>query len=255
MPEQIHYELPLNERIRTFLKLEDLFVQMMHYSQFDDEWLNRAEIGCLLDIFSICSRSDLKTEISKEIDRLINQLVVFAQNPNVDRAKLENSIEQLQQLLHVFNTSTGRLDQPLHDVELLKALSKRNSVPGGTCEFDIPAYHFWLNQPIEARRTQINSWYQHLAALHQSIQLLLQFIRSSAQPSLKIAEEGFYQQALDGNLPTQLIRVSFDRQAPYCAEFSGGKHRFTVRFMIPSDNEKPVQVVQDIPFTLSICQL
>ncbi|MEO1962519.1 MAG: cell division protein ZapD, partial [Cycloclasticus sp.] len=141
MPERITYELPLSERIRTFLRLEDLFEQMHHFSQHDGEWQNRAELGCLLDILSISGRTDLRNEITKEIERHTKSLGVFVQNPKVDRDKLEQSIEQLNQLNLKLMSTTGRIDQVIGQVDLLKCLAQRNSIPGGTCDFDLPAYH------------------------------------------------------------------------------------------------------------------
>lgn len=255
MSEQITYELPLSERIRTFLRLEDLFEQMLHFSQHDGEWQNRAELGCLLDIIAISSRTDLRNEITKEIERHTKCLVIFAQNPKVDREKLEQSIEQLNRLNRQLLSSSGRIEQILSRVDLLKCLSQRNSIPGGTCDFDLPAYHFWLNKPLNIRREQIQSWTTHLEPIRQSISLLLQFIRYSANPTQKIAHSGYYQQSLDGNQPVQLLRVSLNRESSFFAEISGGKHRFTVRFMLPLESERPSQTSDDIEFTLNICQL
>ncbi|MEO1897810.1 MAG: cell division protein ZapD [Cycloclasticus sp.] len=255
MPERITYELPLSERIRTFLRLEDLFEQMHHFSQHDGEWQNRAELGCLLDILSISGRTDLRNEITKEIERHTKSLVVFVQNPKVDRDKLEQSIEQLNQLKLKLMSTTGRIDQVIGQVDLLKCLAQRNSIPGGTCDFDLPAYHFWLNKPLAQRREAIHAWTGHLSPIRKAISLLLQFIRFSATPALKTAESGFYQQNLESAQPVQLLRVSLAINSEYFAEISGGKHRFTVRFMQPSEAERPSQTKDNVDFTLSICQL
>lgn len=255
MPEQITYELPLSERIRTFLRLEDLFEQMQHFAQYDGEWQNRAELSCLLDILAISSRMDLRTEITKEIERLTKSLVIFLQNPNVDSHKLKQTIDQLSQLNHTLISSTGRVDQVLSQVDLLKCLAQRNSIPGGSCDFDLPAYHFWLNKPLNERLQYTQSWTANLGPIKQSINLLLQFIRSSASPNARIAKSGFYQQSLDSSQPAQLLRVSLNRDATYFAEISGGKHRFSIRFMQPSDSDRPSQTDSDIPFSLYICQL
>ncbi|MEW5056814.1 MAG: cell division protein ZapD [Cycloclasticus sp.] len=255
MSEQIIYELPLSERIRTFLRLEDLFEQMQHFAQYDGEWQNRAELSCLLDILAISSRMDLRNEITKEIERLTKILVVFLQNPNVDRDKLEQTIEQLNQLNLTLMSSSGRVDQVLGQVDLLKCLAQRNSIPGGSCDFDLPAYHFWLNKPLAERLQYTQSWTADLTPIKQSIRLLLQFIRSSASPNTVIAKSGFYQQSLDSSQPAQLLRVSLERNAAYFAEISGGKHRFSIRFMLPADTERPSQTEQNVHFSLHICQL
>lgn len=254
MTNKIIYELPLNERIRTFLKLEELFEQMLYFSENDDEWHNRAELSCLLNILAIASRADLKTEIAKEIDRHIKSLAIFSKNPNVDRDKLGKTIEQLHRLNTEIISSSGRIDQKLTSVELLKCLSQRNNIPGGSCDFDIPAYHFWLNQPLDIRRKQIQSWTGNLVSLQQAIHLLLKFVRYSASPENITAQSGFYQQNL-ANQNIQLIRVSLEKNSAYFAEISGGKHRFTVRFMQAKETERAAQTNSDIHFTLHLCQI
>jgi len=253
--ELITYELPLSERARTFLRLEDLFFQMQSFAQQDSPYQNRAELSCLLDILSIAGRSDLRNELIKEIERHIKRLIIFTQNPHVDRKKLQESITQLTRLNQKLTAFDGRIDQQVSNIHLLKSLAQRSSIPGGTCDFDLPSYHFWLNQPIETRRQQIYAWSENLQPIKESISLLLQFIRFSSTPITKTATSGFYQQALNSSQAVQLLRVSVASSIFAFAEISGGKHRFSVRFMQPSETERATQVTDNIDFTLHICQL
>ena len=255
MANSITYELPLNERIRTFLRLEGLFKQTDHFAEQDNEWNNRAELNCLLDVFAISSRADLKSEITKEIDRHTKSLAVFSQNPNVDSEKLRTSIEKLNELSMTLLTTAGRIDQRTSQIDLLKCLTQRNSIPGGSCDFDLPGYHFWLNKPLQERREQLQYWSENLVPIKKSINLLLGYIRSSGSPASKIAACGVYQQSLGDHQSVQLIRVTLDKNSPYFSEISGGKHRFTVRFMSLRDTERPAQTSDDVDFSLTICQL
>ena len=255
MQEQITYEFPLSEYVRTFLRLEDLFGQMHHFAQYDSECQAKAELSCLLNILAISSRTNLRNAVTKEIEHQTKSLAIFTHNPNVDGAKLERTIEQLQQLNIQLRGTSGRLEDILDQVELLKSLEQRVSIPGGACEFDLPAYNFWLNKPFDERRKQIQSWTANLAPIHQAITLLLQFVRSSAAPTAKTAQAGFYQQGLDANQSIKLLRVTVKSNVKYFAEISGDKHRFTVRFMEPQETERTQQTNEDILFELSICQL
>ena len=245
----------MNERIRTFLKLEGLFQQMAHFSELDDEWNNRAELSCLLNILSIASRADLKTELTKEIDRHIKCLSAFSKNPNVDGQKLNVTIEKLYEMNTAIVNSSGKIDQKLQTVELLKSLSQRNNIAGGTSDFDIPAYHFWLKQPLEYRRSQINEWTKNLGCIWQSIAMLLKIIRHSTAPESVVANNGFFQKGLSNYQNIQLIRISINNDNPYFAEISGGKHRFTLRFMELKETERATQADVDVNFTLHLCQI
>jgi cell division protein ZapD len=53
----------------------------------------------------------------------------------------------------------------------------------------------------------------------------------------------------------QLVRVGIPSAGGIYAEISGGKHRFSIRFMDCADWQHPTQVDHDVPFTLSICMM
>ena len=77
-----------------------------------------------------------------------------------------------------------------------------------------------------------------------------------ATPTAEEAPEGFFQRNLDPNLPCQMIRVAVPGDAGCFAEISGGRHRFTVRFLSqPKLAERAVQVDQPIQFELTCCIL
>ena len=89
MKNQITYEFPLNERIRVFIRLEQLFQQFSHFLSGLTVFDKRAAINALLDIMTIFRRNDLKSEILKELDRHSKVLNKFADSQNVDSKKLE----------------------------------------------------------------------------------------------------------------------------------------------------------------------
>ena len=46
---------------------------------------------------------------------------------------------------------------PLRDSEFLSAIKHRSAIPGGTCDFDLPDYSYWLNRPAELRAAEFDS--------------------------------------------------------------------------------------------------
>ena len=89
------YELPLNERMRTFLRLDFLYQQMLHNSEDPSAWGTRATITTLLDIMAILSRGDIRSEVHKEIDIQINRLQRFTSQPEVDTSRLDSVLKNL----------------------------------------------------------------------------------------------------------------------------------------------------------------
>ncbi len=251
----ITYEQPLNERIRTFLRLEFLFGQVDHSLAADLEWDSRTSIANLIEILNVFSRTDLKTEVIKELERLAGTLSRLESNPEVDRGKLSEILDDIDLLSDRLHLSQGQVGQELKGNEFLNAIRQRSSIPGGTCDFDLPAYHFWLQKPGEERDAEIRHWLSAFDNYRAAIDLNLRLIRESAVKSKEVAVGGFYQQSLDSALPFQLIRVTLPGDAPCFAEISGGKHRFTVRMMEMRGYERPSQAAGDIEFKLGCCAI
>lgn len=247
------FEFPLSERIRIFLRLEQLFQQVDHFMEGRGVWDSRAVITMLLDVLTIFSRNDLKSEILKELDRHSSVLARIARSQGVDQEKLELLRVELDQISRELYSTNGKIGLSLMENELFKSISQRSSIPGGTCAFDLPEYHFWLEQDEQRRQQDLLEWIQPFMTIRKAIDLILRFIRQSSVPTEEIATAGFFQQSLDRSLPYQMLCVSILASLPYFAEISGGKHRFTVRFMTADKNERTAQTNNDIQFWLTRC--
>jgi cell division protein ZapD len=53
------YEYPLNERIRTLLRLEDLFVRFDHFAGQEGQLEHHVALTTLFEILEVASRADL----------------------------------------------------------------------------------------------------------------------------------------------------------------------------------------------------
>ena len=149
----MHYEQPLSERMRTFLRLEFLYQQTLYNGERQADWATRATIATLLEILAILSRGDVRSDVHKELDHQLGVLERFQSKPGVDTGRLDS-------LIHNLATSRDELSrigtaylQPLKDCDFLNAVKHRSAIPGGTCEFDLPEYSHWLRQPYERGQT------------------------------------------------------------------------------------------------------
>jgi len=251
--DAIIYEQPLNERIRTFLRLEFLFSQAAQHLHDDSQWGSRSTLTSLLDILSIFGRTDLKTEVLKELERHGATLARLGSNPDVDHARLKKTLVELDSLGKKLHESSGPIAADLKANEFLSSIQQRAAIPGGTCDFDLPAFHFWLQQPAQQRTHDLASWLNRFEAVAQAIQAILRLVRDSAVMKPVVAESGFFQKTLDSHHPCLLVRVAVDPKIPCYAEVSGGRRRFTVRFMESSRDGHVRQSTQSIPFELGCC--
>jgi cell division protein ZapD len=252
--DNIIFEQPLNERIRTFLRLEFLFSRVENALLANTELHNRNAIDSLLNILSVFERSDLKAEIIKELERLISNLSALENTPGVDTSTLEQLLANLDEALDALHLTKSSIGQTLRDNEFLYSIRQRSSIAGGTCDFDLPAYHHWLQHSSDdSRRVQILEWSAAFSSVRAAIEISMELIRGSTRFNTLQAPSGFYQHSLDSNQPTQLIRVKLPKDVAYFPEISGGKHRFTVRFMHFDITQRPQQVSDNVDFQLSCC--
>lgn len=83
---------------------------------------------------------------------------------------------------------------------------------------------------------------------------MLRTIRAAAEADPQVAQSGFYQQGLDPALPAQLVRVGVTVESGVFPEISGGRHRFTIRFLCqPNPVRRPFQTDEDTGFLLACC--
>ncbi len=252
----IIYEFPLNERIRVFIRLEQLFSQFEHHLQGTTAADKRAALIIFFDIIAIFKRNDLKSETLKEIDRHSNVLNKIAANSHesVDTLKLREILTKLSDMSQHLYAMNGKIGSHLSEDDLFQSIMQRSAIPGGTCSFDLPEFHYWLDQDASLCLNDLNRWSQPFTVVFSAIRLMLDFIRGSRLVTEEVAQEGFFQMTLDTSLPNQLIIVTLDKAEPYFVEISGGKHRCTIRFMSqPQNKQRPVQSTQNIPFSLSRC--
>ena len=251
----IMYEQPLSERIRTFLRIDFLFARIGYLDKFDDSWASRATLETINDILDVLGRTDVKQEIIKELKRNTTVIETWSQNPAVDQRRLDEVQHTLHTMINILHSHEASLGSRLRGIELLNTVRQRSNIPAGTCDFDLPVYRYWLRRPVEERSADLKRWVAELDILKKSISMTLQLVRESAIVTKETAQGGFFQRNLGiKSTLCQMIRVAVPVNARLFPEISGGKHRFTVRFMIPgTDESRPVQATSDIPFKLLRC--
>lgn len=253
MSHPILYEYPLNERIRVFLRLEHFFLQSQHFLSSKTAFDTQSCVTALIEILAILERSDIRSEILKELDRHINGLSKLTNTPAVDHQRLNGILEKLTQQIHALQRSPSRLTVEMRENELLQSVRQRTAIAAGTCGFDLPAYHYLLNQSEKIRNEFLTRWFSELNSIKEGIELLLSLLRSSALFDRQVAESGFYQRIPDPQNPCQLLRICMPPNSLAYPEVSGSKHRISIRFLAFSEMGRPKQISEKQEFDISCC--
>ena len=250
----ITYEYPLNERIRTLLRLEDLYERVRFFLAKEDSHDHHACLTGMFEILEVASRADLKSDLLQELDRQRTFLEALRSNPAISEDKLEGVLAEIDAAFANLHATSGKTGQSLRENEWLMGIKQRASIPGGTSEFDIPSYHAWLHQPAERRRGDLSAWLRPLLPVHAALSIVLRVLRESGRTVSLIAFHGVYQQT-PAERPAQMLRLSLGGELPCVPEISANKYALNVRFLLPEGVQKSRVYEHDVPFELSFCNL
>ncbi len=257
MANTILYEYPLSERIRLLLRFEYLLVQFDATAPSHADWHTRMALLTLFDLAELVSRSELRGELGKFLNRLRKRLLDLLDHGDVDNSALEQTLDELDQVSRALHTMfTGELDIVNHQ-SFLQMVRQRSTLPAGCCSFDVPALHHWLETaPDYERHQQFLRWVEPFTPLRDGTQLVLSLLRNSAYPRQQQAEQGRFQQPLDAQNPPQLLRLEIGREQRVFPEISGDPHRITIRFMTQDTPDELIQLsTETIPFRLTYCRI
>jgi cell division protein ZapD len=248
------YEQPLNERMRTFLRLDFLYNQALYHNEMATQWGSRAAMSNLLDVLAIATRGDIRADVLKELERQLTTLNEFQAKPGVDSSRLRTVMSNLLRLRAELMTAGSAFLQPLRESEFLGAIKHRSAIPGGTCEFDLPDYYYWLSQPPETRMLAFNEWLALLRPLCDSIAELLWLTRQNSRTREEMAPGGLFNITFDRDTPFQLLRISLPAATELYPEISGSHYRCNIRFLTWNGLAVRATPAQgDVPFLLSCC--
>ncbi|MBI4808502.1 MAG: cell division protein ZapD [Nitrosomonadales bacterium] len=250
----ISYEFPLNERVRTMLRLEDLFFRISRFIESDESPDHHAALGILFEILEVACRADLKSELLQELERQKKVLNGLHNNPEISESALDALIVDIESTSAALLKMTGKIGQHLRDNEWLMGIKQRAVIPGGVCEFDLPSYHYWQHQSTEFRQDNLNGWLEPMLPLRDGITILLKLLRESGRTHHFTAFHGCFQQ-MQGGRVAQMLRISLDAEIPCIPEISANKYALNIRFVEAKYTAKTALYDQDVAFDLTFCSL
>ncbi|MBL8447544.1 MAG: cell division protein ZapD [Zoogloeaceae bacterium] len=250
----ITYEYPLNERIRTLLRLEDLFRRIAHFTRNDASFDHHAALLSIFEIMEVASRADMKVDLVQELERQRQILLTFRNNPEISEEALSGALYEIEQASASLLAMAGKIGQYLRENEWLMGIRSRAAIPGGACSFDLPAYHFWLNRAVEDRQRDLENWIRPLTPIRDGLAIVLRLLRASGHPEGQMARRGIYQLMLGGRM-SQMVRVRVPGGTLAVPEISANKYALNIRFMAPETVSRPRQIEVDVTFELTFCSL
>ena len=249
----ILYEYPFNERIRTYLRLEHLFRRLGELVERDSPTDHHFAITTIFEIMDVAARADLKTDVLKDLEKQKHVLSGFRGNPAISEGVLDDVTNRLEACFAALNGLPGKAGHSLTENDWLMSIRSRVGIPGGTCEFDLPAYFAWQHTSPGARKLDLQRWIAPLVPLAESIRVLLTLLRDSGAPQKVVAPSGLYQQTLPQGRTFQLARLHLDPALGLIPEISGNRLIVTVRLMRHTSDDRLHASTDDSAFELALC--
>jgi cell division protein ZapD len=249
----ISYEYPLSERIRTLLRLEDLYERLDYFLSKNEALEHHVALLLIFEIYEVASRADLKSDLLQELERQKHALEPLRGNPEISEQALENVLRQIDRSSTQLQ-APGKIGQELRDNEWLMSIKQRTNIPGGICEFDLPSYHYWLHLPPDQQRQDLESWLAPFLLIRDAVDIVLKLLRASGKSSVQVAHQGMYQQMMTGRV-AQMIGVRLARDYPYVPEISANKYALNIRFTTQEGMQRPKAAETDVEFELTFSNL
>lgn len=236
------------------LRLEDLFARIEHFMVADLSLDHHAAMNTLFEILEVVCRAELKSELLQELERQKRTLANLHNNPAISEKALDAILSEIEQASNDLLAMAGKIGQHLRENEWLMGIKQRAAMPGGTCQFDLPSYHYWQERPAAVRRANLQQWLAPLLPISVAINILLKLLRESGMALDFTAHRGSFQQ-MQGGRGAQLLRVSLKRELPCLPEVSANKYAINIRFVDANYAAKSTVYEVDVPFKLTFCSL
>ncbi|XOV81141.1 MAG: cell division protein ZapD [Aestuariibacter sp.] len=250
MPNTV-YEFPLNEKVRTYLRLEQLFKQLHASKKCVEDWQFINFFDCYFTLLDLLERIDMRTDILKDIEAHEKNLTLWAEHPKIDKEALDHALAKIVELKGKLKSSQ-KVGTGLKGERFLLSIKQRFSIPGATCSFDLPNLHYWLKQSEKVIHADMDRWISEFALIQQAIEITLSFLRERGRFEPISAPKGFYQGVADEKI--DLILIHCHTELNYYPTLSGNKYRYAIRFMVFDTEEAGQSSVEEaVEFKLACC--
>lgn len=191
----INYLFPLTKRARLIIKIQSLLDEFSILQQKADSFSSKRALSCIFELLQLIERIEIKMELAKESEKFMINLFE------------EKTIELKKYISQLIN-SQGKIGENLRANPSLQLLQKRLLLTGGSCEFDTPSLHSWLEGPLKLRMNDLKIIYANFELLHNTIISIVKNYYDYTELSKKTLSDGIIQLNPKPQSSIILIKIS-----------------------------------------------
>jgi len=230
----IKYEFPLNERIRRFLRIEEIFKKMESQITVRKEFSAYSCFNTYFDIVAIASRADLKIELIQEVEK--QRLKFKSKTKTKKNLSVINDLNRIRVQIEKSKSITGFNfggDKFLHE------LKTRSASPFGIVSTDFPEFQFWLQSTSLAdKKAYFKKKLIDFGTIKLAITYLMKLLRSNVDTSSMETKTGAIQFKLDPQLKNDIVIITLGASSNYFPNISSNKYVVNVHFPTHLSNNK-----------------
>ena len=240
--------------MRTTLRLEHLFDRLSLLMHREDPVDHHYALSTIFELMDVASRADLKIDVLRDLERYKAQFMGYRGAPGIEESILDNVLDRIERAHTGLTQLQGKAGQALTTNDWLMSIRSRISIPGGTCEFDLPAYYAWQHEPAAKRQGDLQRWVSTFTPLANALKVMLGLLRDAGHPHMVAAPCGQYQQSLKESRSYHLLRLRIDPSLGLIPEISANRLLVSIRLMRPdADGKLRIATDTDAGFELTLC--
>ena len=222
------FELPLNERTRRFMSIENIFLRLK--DQINSCRADFSEIGCFELYFIMCvtaSRADMKIEITQELEKLI-----------LKKKQLNKTKKNIAQIKKLMDEKRGldKVNLPQGNFfgndKFLQEIKTSSLSPTGIVSSDLPQLQLWLKQLSPKNKKQyFLSKIEPYMPIFQSIEIYLNTLRDSVTiKSVESSDNGLVSYQLDTSYRHDLVQLQIPQKLNLYPNLTSNKYTINIQF-------------------------
>jgi len=230
------FELPLNERTRRLMSIENIFIRLNSQIQNMTKF---SEVACFESYFNMratASRADIKIEISQELEKLILK--------KKQLNKTKKNINQIKKLMDA-KKSLNRVNLPQGNFygndKFLQEIKTSALSPTGIVSSDLPQLQVWMQQlSPKAKQQYFLSKISPYMPIFESITTHLNVLRDSITlESIDSNENGLVNYQLNPSFKHDFIQLQLPQKLNLYPNLTSNKYTINIQFSSLTKNTNP----------------
>lgn len=240
----INYDFPLNEKLRRFLRIEELFEKMDVHLKSRNKFSDYMTFEILFNLMSSASRSDLKVELMQELEK--QNIKVKQRRKSANSKTLQNKILRIKKILSKNVLQPGFY---FGDDRLIQEIKTRRDSPFGILSTDFPEFKFWLESKNELKRKiYFQKKIEPFIAIKDATKLILNLLRKESVVQAAQTSDGHFQIKLNPLEKKDIVIVTLQKKLRVIPNISSNKYAINIQFT--DSNHKKIN--QKINFKIAL---